>query len=171
MGIFGEQGGGFGSLGAGAPDTGRGDAFDKLAASRGYGPLTPPGQPIPPGGFANVKLHGRRGVPIPSGGFVDVSALQGLGAVSRRRALETRGRMAKPTGTIRVTNPLGVEIRVYFMNNYGQAVGTSMGYRVPAHGTVTLSLPVGSVVVTYKPNVSQGTWVRSGSVASLTLMS
>jgi len=134
MGIFGEQGGGFGSLGDGAPDTGRGDAFDELAASRGYGPLTPGGtrvqmnqprpRPIPPGGFANVRLNNPRGVPIPPGVPVDVTAMQGMGAVNRSRTIPRPA----PTSRFRLTNGFSVTLTVEVIERATGAV----------HATVTI---------------------------------
>jgi hypothetical protein len=83
MSIFGNEGdSGFGSLGMGAPDTGRGDAFDQQARRRGYGISPslgteidfdqPRGVPIPPGTvYGGIEFGTPRDPRIPPGAVID----------------------------------------------------------------------------------------------------
>jgi len=118
-GIFGEGNPCYGSLGMGAPDTGRGDAFDQQAAHRGYGISpsagaeieigTPRAQRIPPGAvIGGIEFGTPRAKPIVPGSYLP------LGAVTKRSAAVSHRiqqlRLERMRATMRI-NAIDAELR------------------------------------------------------------
>ncbi len=141
MSIFGNDES-YGSLGMGAPDTGRGNAFDRLALKRGYGLSpdlgetqveigTPRARRIPPGAIVGgIEFGTAPAQPITSGGYFDMTPLSGLGAVARKRAL--------PLGRFRLQNGSSAALAVEVIDRAtGRVVRT---VRIPPRGSATVAV-------------------------------
>jgi hypothetical protein len=181
MSIFGSEGDvGFGSLGMGAPDTGRGNAFDRQARRRGYGispqlgqtPIDfdePRGVPIPPGAFyGGVEFGTPPPQRIPPGDIYgglefgtprhsQLPARQGVfgGGVAGMGAVSrsrTIPRMAK--GQLTLTNTFSVPLEVAVLNAAGSVVTSAM---IPPRNQVTLALTAGTYSVRYTATFRAGT--------------